>query len=358
MSTARNYGCRLTTEMTYHGMRTAVLENGRLRVSLLLDKGAEIFEFLYKPQDVDFMYLAPWGIKNPKEDVPSIEGPAGAFLDYYSGGWQEILPNGGPPATVRGAAFGQHGDISLIPWDFAVTEDHPDRVALTVSVRSRRSPLYLEKELSLERGRTVLTIKERLVNESAVPIDFMWGHHVAFGGVLLEPGVRIDVPAKKLLAHDVMPGFGPRRLKPSQESVWPYGQSPGGETVDMSRIPQVPASGLEEMAYITELEEGWYAVTHPDRQVGFALRWDKDVFPYVWLWQEFGGGKDYPWWGRVYTFALEPWTSYGTDGLEEVIKRGTHATLAGGAVIETSLMAIAYEGVSQVNRVTEQGEVF
>lgn len=352
----RNFACRVSIDFQYCGMRTAVLENERLRVSLLLDKGAEIFEFLYKPADVDFMYLAPWGVKNPRLDVPSAAAP-GAFLDYYSGGWQEILPNGGAPSTVRGAAYGQHGDISLIPWTAAVVEDSPDRVAVLLSVRSSRAPLYLEKELSLERGRPVLWIKEKLVNESPTPIEFMWGHHVAFGGLLLKPGTRIDLPAKKLIVHGEIPGFGPRRLRVGEESAWPHGVAATGETIDVSVIPPLSGEGFEEMMYVTELQEGWYAVTQPEKRVGFALRWEKELFPYVWFWQEFGGGKDYPWWGRVHTFALEPWTSYPTDGLEQAMLRGTAARLEGGASIETSLCAVAYEGFARVTRVSEDGFV-
>ncbi|NLN28799.1 MAG: DUF4432 family protein [Firmicutes bacterium] len=271
----------MTVDVAYRGMQTAVLENEALRISILLDKGAEIIEFLYKPLDIDFMYLAPWGVKNPRRDVPAAAIPDAGFLDYYSGGWQEILPNGGPRVVVRGASYGQHGDVSLIPWSCRVTEDGPDRVALALSVRSPRTPLYLEKELSLERGRAVLVIKERLTNESPVPVDLMWGHHVAFGGVLIEPGVRIAAPAERLLAHDKIPGSGPRRLAPGQTSTWPYGRGPGGERVAMDVIPPVPAGGCEEMAYLSGLREGWYAVTHPARRVGFALRWDAALFPYL-----------------------------------------------------------------------------
>lgn len=354
---ARNYGCRVTTDMTYRGLRTAVLENEFLRVGILLDKGAEVYEFLYKPADVDFMYLAPWGVQNPREDVPSISGPGGTFLDYYSGGWQEILPNGGPPTVVRGAAYGQHGDVSLVPWQAEVVEDSPERVALVVSVKSRRSPLALRKELALERGRPVLRIREWLTNESPDPFEFMWGHHIAFGGVALEPGVRVDAPAKRLLVHDVIPGFGPRRLEPGSVSAWPVGKGVSGEPIDFSLIPPVPPGGFEEMTYLTELDEGWYSVTHPERRIGFALRWEEARFPYLWFWQQFQGGRNFPWWGRVHTYALEPWTSYPTNGLEEAIRNGTAARLAGGETVETQLVAVVHQGFSRVERVTFDGDV-
>jgi hypothetical protein len=43
------HGCRISDEWTLRGMRAAVIENELLRVLVLLDKGAEILEFCYKP---------------------------------------------------------------------------------------------------------------------------------------------------------------------------------------------------------------------------------------------------------------------------------------------------------------------
>jgi hypothetical protein len=47
----RNYGCRLHTDYSYKNLRVAILENDLLRVSVLVDKGADIFELLYKQHE-------------------------------------------------------------------------------------------------------------------------------------------------------------------------------------------------------------------------------------------------------------------------------------------------------------------
>ena len=52
----RNFGCRVSDDYHYRGLRTVVLENSQLRLSVLVDKGTDIFELLYKPMDIDFMY--------------------------------------------------------------------------------------------------------------------------------------------------------------------------------------------------------------------------------------------------------------------------------------------------------------
>jgi hypothetical protein len=50
------------------GMRTLTLENKLLRVSVLLDKGSDIFEVKYKPLDLDVIWHAPWGYRNLSND--------------------------------------------------------------------------------------------------------------------------------------------------------------------------------------------------------------------------------------------------------------------------------------------------
>ena len=53
----RHYGCRIIDDVIYKGMRTLYLENDLVRVGVLLDKGADIFEFLYKPTAVSYTHL-------------------------------------------------------------------------------------------------------------------------------------------------------------------------------------------------------------------------------------------------------------------------------------------------------------
>ena len=203
----------------------------------------------------------------------------------------------------------------------------------------------------------MLTIDERVQNTSRERIAFMWGHHPAFGGALLAPGCKVWTSARKFIAQGDHPELNKRRLRPGGVFDWPVGKGPDGEPVDYSVIPETPPGGASEVAYLTEFDEGWYAVTNPERKIGFAMRWDKEVFPYLWFWQELRGGKDYPWWGEVETFALEPWTSYPTEGIQAAIANGTARYLNGGEAIKTRLLACAFDGVQAVDRVTPEGKV-
>jgi galactose mutarotase-like enzyme len=338
----RNHGCRISDEWTFKGMRTLILENELLRVTVLLDRGSDIVEFRYKPLDLDFLHFGPQGLRNPAAETPSAftDSP---YLDVFNGGWNEILPNGGPPVVYKGAALGQHGEISLLPWRCAIVEDRPARVAARLAVRPLRTPFYLEKTLALAEGEATLFIAERLTNEGGEPLSLMWGHHIAFGRPFLEEGAVIDMPAQRFLVHGAMEGFEPRRFQAGVEGGWPHIAAADGTIADASRIPAYGEIQAQEMAYATDLAEGWYTITNPVRRVGFGVRFDPALFRYVWYWQGLGDvAQGYPWWGRTHVAALEPWTSYPTDGLPAAVHNGSALALAPGQVLETELAARAF----------------
>jgi galactose mutarotase-like enzyme len=354
---ARNHGCRISDDWTLKGMKTIILENELLRVTVLADRGSDIVEFRYKPEDLDFLYFAPGGIRNPAHETPSAYTDA-PYLDFFSGGWNEILPNGGPLTIYKGARLGQHAEICLLPWEYSILNDSPERVEVKLWTRPIRTPFYIEKTLVMEPGKPALKISERVTNESGERLQFMWGQHIAFGRPFLEEGVVIDAPAKRFLVHDEMPNFGPRRFQPGAESDWPMAPTPQGGTADASKTPAFGAVQAQEMSYLADLQAGWYAITNPTRKVGFGIAFDPTVFRYIWYWQQLGNVADgYPWWSRTHTAALEPWSSYPTNGLEECIANGTALELQAGESLSAQLTAVAHAGFEHIRRVDLDGTV-
>jgi hypothetical protein len=65
----------------------------------------------------------------------------------------------------------------------------------------------------------------------------------------------------------------------------------------------------------------------------------------------------YPWYGQVYTLALEPWSSYPSAGLVTAIENGTAVSLAPGETRTAELRAIAYQDLQKVTHVSFVGEV-
>jgi hypothetical protein len=348
----RNYGCRLV-EFILKGHRCVALENELLRVTVVVDKGTDIYEFLYKPLDVDFMWRSWSGLRERSHFVPTSARQNGAYMDYYEGGWQELFPNCGGASLHQGAEIGQHGEVSLLPWSYVVVQDDPEYIEIRFDVRTVRTPFHLVKTLSMKRGEAVLRIRERVTNEGGQAVDFSWGHHPALGWPFLDESCRVDLPECRITT---LPEFTPAssRLRPEQSSAWPFGEGRNGTRIDLSLIPG-PAAAAHDMVFLQGIQEGWYAVTNTVRKIGFALRYPADLFKQLWYWQVFRGDADYPWWKSTYNIALEPCATLPI--LSESAKRGEALTLGPGESREVELCAIAYQGLERVGGVSPDGIV-
>jgi hypothetical protein len=357
---SRHFGCRVTDAYTYLGLRLVVLENELLRVTVLPEKGAEIFAFRYKPADVDPLLHLPGGLRPPTPYPATIPSSDGAFQGVYSGGWQEMFPSGGGPCRVAGAEFGRHGEVALLPWHWEIVDDRPERVAIRFWVRTVRTPFWLERTMSLESGQAVLSLDETVVNEGGEEVAFMWGHHPAFGRPFLDGTCVLDAPAGRVDVH-VDPADPAHRLAPGSSGPWPVMPGADGRPLDLRFIPP-PEAHTADMFYLVELGAGWYALTNRRLGLGFALTWPAEVFPVLWVWQELGGSHGYPWYRNTYALGLEPFTGYataGTVGLAEVIKAGRERRLAPGGRLTAGLKAVIYpaDGAAGVAEVTPAGQV-
>jgi hypothetical protein len=349
--TDRKHGCRLTA-YERKGLRHVVMENRALRVTVLPDKGTDIVELRLKGLDLDVMWTSPTGLRDPRTTLPSSDA-AGTMMDFYEGGWQEIIPSGGPSSSHMGASWGQHGESTTLPWEARVEADAPDHVAVTFQVRLLRYPLALRKTLHLHGERAVLSIDETLTNEADEPVDLMWGHHPTVGAPFLSPACRFTIPGGTVRVPPAI-SFERQRAAPGATGQWPIVPDRDGRDHDLSAMPP-PEARTAELLYITDLPEGWYAISNDEIGAGFGLAWDTAVFPHLWYWQVARGSFGYPWFGRTYSMALEPWTSWPGDGLAAAVAQGTALRLQAGESRQTTLHAVLWEGRGTVVRVTGQG---
>ena len=51
--------CKISDDWAYKGMKVIFLENECLRIGILAGRGSDIFEFKYKPFDLDFLLRLP-----------------------------------------------------------------------------------------------------------------------------------------------------------------------------------------------------------------------------------------------------------------------------------------------------------
>jgi galactose mutarotase-like enzyme len=335
-----NQDCSISDDWALKGMKVVYLENAFLRIGILADRGSDIFEFKYKPLDLDFLLRLDKGIQNPTQVFSQMRDTHNQSEDYYYGGWQEILPNS-PSFNYRGASLGLHGEVSLIPWKYAIVKDTPDEVAVKFWTRPLRMPLLIEKTLSLQKNSSQLIITEQLTNESGTELDIMWGHHIAFGLPFLKEGAKIETNAKTMEVHDDI--VEPRRFKAGKTYNWPQAEDPTGKAFDASVIPNTDAPAYRDLSFLSNFEtsnnKAHYNITNADQKIGFSVSWDAQIFKCLWLWQERNASQDFPWWGKCYTVALEPWTSKYTNESDKAIQKGEWLSIKAGEVISTSLSA-------------------
>jgi len=319
----RNWGARIH-EYVVKGMSLVILENEYLRVGILAGKGTDIVELNYKPRDLDLIWLAPAGIRNPVIHATTAPDSKGAFDEIYPGGWQEMFPHALGAGTVNGVPQRYHGEVHSLPWDVRIAEDTEAACAVTFSVRTATSPCLLEKTVRIESGSPRLRIEETVRNDSPVPYTFTWGHHITFGPPYLGPGSRITLP-DGITAH-ALPRNAPdaRRVGGEGSFPWPIAPASG---VDVGLLPERGTVG--EMLFLTGFAEddAWYEVAPSAGAPVARIKWDGATMPILWYWQEFGHGASYPWFGRVYTVGLEPNSGMPTTGSGGPMDHGAALTL-------------------------------
>jgi Domain of unknown function (DUF4432) len=294
-----------------HPSRLLTLESDELTVTLLPDKGADIYEIIDRSSGVDVMLKSPWGVVEPGRWLRAASSMQ-RWMEAYPGGWQVLLPNGGDECVENGTLWSYHGEAALTAW--TVAEHDGQRATLHAQLFS--VPLQIRRELEVEGPR--LRLREWVENVADDSLEVMWSHHPAFGAPFLEAGCLLSTGFRRVVADDLSPGT---LLAPGSEHSWPLAHTTSGEVLDLRMVPG-PQDTRAVLAYLTDLAEPYFALTNPRRELGVAFHWSGDVFPHAWLWQEVHSGTGWPWYRRAYALAVEPATTFPGHGM-------THARATG-----------------------------
>jgi len=326
---------RLDCSGKVEGWKAIVLENELIKVVSLPEYGGWILSIIYKPRNADLLWRSPRGLL-AKDDPPVVPESSLGFRAYSPGGWPELFPHGSGAADVRGVKMPFHGEAVNRVWKFEPLKAPKGEAAVRMWVDCHLLPLRLERTLRVKAGQAVLILDEKVTNRSGIPIDFMWGHHPYYGKPVYGAGSRIFAPAGKSLDDDKF-----------AERGWPM-----HEGTDLSLCP-AEGAGTGEMFYLADLSDGWYALVNPKEKLGLAMSWDREIFPYVWIWREANKSQNYPYFGGAYTVAIEPFSS-----LPGARARGERLLqLDGGRSLATRLCFSVFEGLTEVTAVTRGGDV-
>jgi len=324
---------KLTSEISLHGMNTICLENNNLRVVMLPEAGARIWQIVYKPFDAELLW------NNPNV-VPAKHGVYASYDEVWSGGWDELFPND-EAGTLLGNALPDHGELWTGSWQ-AEPFQSEDEVGVHLRLVTPISNFLAEKTVRLRAERCTLEIDYRLTNQGRETFPFLWKLHPAFA---VSSSHRIDFPPMAVLLEPDFPGT---LVEAPPIFQWPYAPL-GDKVLDMRQVPDVTSHALH-FFYGTGLASGWCGVTNKDTRLGCALRFDPEVFSSCWLFASHGGWKD------LNVAVLEPATGYPFQ-IQSLIDRGRARHLAPGESLATTVLFSVQEGLTSIGGVEESGRI-
>lgn len=302
----RTFGCRYMISRI-NGKRLLLLENEMLRVTILPDNGCDIADFNYKPTDLSFLWRTRQGISSVFDHHPHYSD---RFNQTYHGGWFEAFPNVGLACNYQGFSFEPYDEVKYLSWNMQVMKDDPHEVIIRFSVSTLKTPFLVQKTIRLRSGSPALEIEGTIENTGRESFPWQWGHHPLLGYPFLSGDCVIDLEGAQI---DTFFEFDNARVKQGIKGSWPIIEGKNGP-VDLRKFPAQKAD-INDLYWLSKLENNFVAVRNIKRNIGFGIAWDKDVFDHCLLWINANGDKGFPHYGRAYTLCIMP-SSTGTHTLE------------------------------------------
>ncbi len=323
----------LSTGWTLHGLRAILIENRFLRLVVLPEAGAKIWQITYKPLDAPLLWNHP-------RVLPARNAIHARYDDVWSGGWDELFPND-ESALINGEAYPDHGELWTSPWH-AEPFASGDEVGVHLRLVTPISAIRVDKTIRLRRDSSRIAFRHTLSNPGFEPFTFLWKLHPAMA---VTPQHRIDFPAMKVMLE---PGFLGTLGGVQPLFDWPYAQA-HGRIIDLRRVPPASAQQLY-FFYGTQMQAGWCALTNTATRLACGLVFDQKVFPSCWLFASYGG------WRNHNVAVLEPCTGYPVN-FEAMRTAGRHRTLAPGETLQTDVLFVIQDGIQTVTRIEADGTI-
>jgi hypothetical protein len=323
----------VSTDWSYRGLRTIVLENNLLRVIILPEAGAKIWQITYKPLDADLLW------NNPRI-APARLPSNSRYDDVWSGGWDELFPND-EMAVIEGEGYPDHGELWTGDWT-AEPFSHDDEAGVRLRYITPISSIEVEKTIRLGRDQSRIEFHHGFTNRGRTAFSLLWKLHPAMA---VSPQHRIDFPPMNVVLEPAFPGT---LAGASEPATWPVIKTPSGN-VDLRRVCREDARQLY-FFYGAQMKGNWCALTNSSIGLACGLQFDSAVFPCCWLFATYGGWRNYN------VAVLEPCTGYPLN-FEAMKAAGRHRSLAPGQTLQTDVRFLVQEGLHCVGSVDPSGKM-
>lgn len=295
------------------------LENRWLKLSILPEVGAKIYDLISKPTGKNVLW------HNPRV-VPQTFPIESEFDNYWCGGWDDAFPTC-DECTFRDQRFPSLGELRSLHWNVDSTGPRGGNLVAQLSAFGPISPVKALKTVTLEGDSPIVRMSYKIANLGPTSVDFLWGTHPAMA---INQHTILRIPAKYGIAAQCnQPSWG----QVGQRYDWPILQAEAGR-IEMNKVMGVEANVCFGH-YVVDLEDGWYAVEDASSGEGFFLRFPLDQCPSLWLWLNYGG------WRGHHHVILEPWTSVPVN-LAQAYEQKTSRSLKPGEEFFVEVSATVY----------------
>jgi len=317
------------------------LSTDTIEVQITPERGADITRLIHRPSGINVLAQSPTG--KVTNSHASWSDSKAQWLNGYPGGWQLLVPNASTEREWDGVIQGFHGEASLARW--TVLSQTVDRCELETYLLT--APLHLRRTITVTTSRLIVT--DHITNLSPEPTTFRLCQHPAFGQDFLGEGSYLLTTAGRFIADAENTGS---LAEPNATGAPADVLSPGPVPHSVS-LPD-PGSGDSLAGVLTEFEpvgddDPTVSVTFvsPRTQLAATLAWDPQVYPFAWVWFEANTKPTWPWFGRLYSLAIEPANIMPGSGQSPGgYVRGGHGTTLDPAQTLESQIAITLSSIS------------
>ena len=296
------------------------LENRWLKVSVLPEAGAKIYDLIWTPSGKNILW------HNPRI-APQVYPIESEFDNYWCGGWDDAFPTC-DECVFQGQRYPNLGELRSLKWTVDACGKSNGNATAQLSAFGPITPVHATKTITLAGAAPVIRMQYKIVNVGPASVDFLWGTHPA---VTIAESTILRIPAKHgVVAQCNQPGWG----EPGQQYDWPILESTAGR-LEMDKVQDIKAN-LCFGHYAVDLDAGWYAIEDVSSGRGFLLKFPLEQCPYLWLWLNYGG------WRGLHHVILEPWTSKPVN-LAQAYGQRTSRSLAPGEEFSVEVCATLYE---------------
>jgi hypothetical protein len=326
---------RVDTDWSYKGLQIVRLENELIRLDVLPQLGAKIWNIVHKPSNRNMLWHNP-------HVAPQTQPFRAHFDDVWSGGWDELIPNDVPTEALFGDVLPDHGEIWSQPAEWEIVENEANSTAVRFVNYGRIYSTRFEKTISLRANKPFFQVQYCYTNLGVTPIDFLWNIHPALNS---SPDTHLDLPSRRAVTDS----WSSLLCDGGTEFRWPYLVTRSGQKIDLRMMPE-KGSLADILIYMPDVEAGWYAATDTAAKIGFGISFPKDVFPNLWLFRSSGS------WRGLYTQIVEISNGLSTQ-LSIARKTENCGHLEPQEEVQAEIVAVVYTGLTSVKRIEPDGNV-